>query len=623
MAGFYVVSWALVLFYAVLAVGALWMAFGAPGPMSSPTPLFAAAFGLPAVLAILRALLTAGRAPKPRKGTVRVGRKESPELWETVTELAEAVGAPVPTEIRLTLDVNASVSEDTRSGLRVAGRRMEIGVPLLAGLRADEVRAVLCHELGHYARRHTRFAATVYRGSAALHAARAGIADAAVRNPVVAMYSGLHFRVLGAYAWLYDAVSLAVRRRQEFEADAAAARVAGPEAMASALTSVHVVGAAWADFRERFLDPMAGRGRTPDDPMRAFAAMLTDTEYGEALEEWRREQPEPRRTRLDSHPPTEARLAALAVLTVAGSGAGTGPRPGAGLCGEPLPEGVWRALLRPLGGRGPGQPWEEWLDDAVEVQAIGAAEDLRAPLALLGSAPEPSLDGVLGLLEAGRGAELTGALAATDWGTRQWGAQGTAKRAVGVLVGQALVTAGRASWSVRWASPGVLVTYDEEAREAAELSRVALTDRDAAARLRFQLVLCGANVTVPLERTGRVSRLRVPGPPREDGRRVGGDKRAVSIGGFVAAVVVGLVFFSTQFEEERPPSPVPTRTVEPWQPPSPVPTGPGVPGRPWDPLPRPDCEPGEIPAGGGCYTIEPVLPTSLLTPLPSPPASGP
>ncbi|WP_431784879.1 M48 family metallopeptidase [Streptomyces chumphonensis] len=633
VAGFYALSWVLVLGYGALALGVLWWTVDGPGPLTSPMPLFAVAFGLPGVLAVLRGLLAGGRVPEPEPGTVRLSRAQAPRLWGAVTELAERVGAPEPTEIRLTPDVSASVSEDTRFGLRVSARRLEIGLPLLAGLRADEVRAVLCHELGHYARRHTRFGATVYRGSVALHTARSGIVAAAVRNPLVAVYSGLQYRVLGAYGWLYDAVSLAVRRRQEFEADAAAAAVAGPAAMASALTAVPVLEAAWGDFRQRFLDPMAARGRVPDDPVRAFTAMLTDTEYGEALEEWRREQPERDRSRLDSHPPTQSRLRALRLRSGAAPGAVADPRPGrvlleGGALEGGLSDAVRRALPTPAGRRAVVQPWEEWLDDAVEVQAIGAVEDLRGALALLGSAPLPTVDGVLGLLEAGRGEELAGALSATDWGTARWGAPGSSQRAVAVLVGQALVTAGRAAWSVRWASPGVLVPFDEEAREAHALAAAAVTDRAAAARLRFLLVVCGVNTGVALARTGEVSRLRVPRPARERGRRPAREVgRRVNVGGIVVALALLGVFGWSQLEPERDPvQPLPATSVDPFRPDrgtSPLPVPSGV--RPYPPLPvpgvsrSPDCGVRELPVGGRCLPYEVVLPSSRLTPVVTPP----
>ncbi|WP_410538279.1 M48 family metalloprotease [Streptomyces sp. KL2] len=649
LGGFYAVSWALVLGYAVLSAGVLWVLLVDGTRMTSPAPLYAVAFGLPAVLAVLRGLFSGGRAPAAREGRA-VTRRQAPELWETVTGLARAAGAPEPTEIRLTLEANASVSEDTRFGAGVTARRMEIGVPLLAGLSGDELRAVLCHELGHYARRDTRFAATAYRGSAALRTARTGIAEAAGGNALVALYSGFQDRALAVYAWLFDAVTFGVRRRQELRADAAAAAVVGREATASALTAVHAVGAAWADYRTRLLDPMAGRGLTPDDPLRPFAEMLADPGYARALGEWRRRMPEPPRSRLDSHPPLSRRLAALAHDRGAlARGRAAPPAPGTGRAAEAyarLPDGVWGSLLRPLlppsGPRGLGQPWREWLDDAAEAQMVQAVEDLRGPLARLsrpGVPPEPTVDAVLGLLEAGRGAELAEALHDTGWGTDQWGLPGSPEQALGTLVGQGLVGAGRAGWSLRWTAPSALVVYDDEAREAVELARSAAAGPGAASLLRTRLVLCGVNTAAPLDRTGPMA--RPPGGPAPAGGTGAGGTGAGGSGGrggrrngraagLAAAVAVTAVFtwnLVTGDDVTEQPS-GPGTPVNPLSPPSsPYPPQPPLPtGVPPVPAPLPtgtavECGPGEIRLAGDCVPIGDLVATPVPAVTPDPGAA--
>ncbi|GAA2385102.1 M48 family metallopeptidase [Streptomyces glaucosporus] len=599
LAGFYALSGALVLAYCAYTALTAWVVLVDGTRLTSPQPFYAVVFGFPAVAAVLRGLFPGGRAPAPGRGTVAVGREQAPELWRTVAGLARAVGAPEPTEIRLTLEANASAAEDAGRGLRPPVRRMEIGVPLLAGLRADELRAVLCHELGHYARRHTRFAATAHRGSSAIHRARADIAGAAAGNPMVAMYSGLQFRLLGAYAWLYDAITFGVRRRLEYQADAAAAAVAGREATASALTAVRTVGAAWADFRARLLDPMTERGRMPDDPLRPFALMLADPGYAGVLEEWRR-LPEPPRSRLDSHPPLGRRLAALARCP--DSAAPPDPRPGRTLLGEDdrrLRE-LWDSLLRPLlppGARGTVRPWEEWLADAAGERAARAVETLRGPLALLGGPPEPALGAFLDLLADGRGAELAGALHGTGWRPDPREGPGTPERALAVLVGQGLVAAGRAEWSVRWTGAAEPVPYDAEAREAVELVREAVTDPGALSRLRAQLVLCGVDLAAPPVRTGPPPRPDAARPAQAAPRRPVWPLVAM---GAIAAVFVWSLLGDGGQERPRPGVPVTRYTPAPPDPtgfpvlplPTAVPPAPVIPDLPAPPR-VPDLPPRE------------------------------
>ncbi|MEU6082760.1 M48 family metalloprotease [Streptomyces sp. NPDC047108] len=633
VAGFYALAWTILLVYGALALLTLYLVFSSGEPLSSPTPLYLVAFGAPAAVALVRGLFTGGATPDPEPGSVRVGPRQAPELWRTVRELAERVGAPAPTEIRLTLDVNAAVSEETRFGFGVAQRRMYIGVPLLAGLCADQMRAVLCHELGHYARRHTRFGATVYRGSVALDTALRGIAKAAAGNRMVAAYSGLQFRALSAYAWLYDAASFAVRRRQELEADAAAAAVAGRDATAEALSLVHSLDAAWQDFRTRFLDPMREIGRVPDDPLRAFGLMVTDPDYEAALARSTRALPERPRSRFDSHPPLVRRLAALDGC--AGAPAVRDRSPALTLLGGPsgtVPEGVWSALIRQGAERRlEHRPWQDWTDDAAELQVIRAIEELGEPAGLIGGASgvsggasgaardgtsggrsfapgaagAPTLGDLLHLLEAGRGPELADALRDTRWGARQWGGLGEEQlfTAVWALVGQGLVAAGRASWSVEWTGPGRLVTLDSDAAELYARVRSAVERPSEIAALRFHLVLCGINTGVPLDEFGPASSPAVP--PRPPGMlpdTAADRKGAVNVAALTAVIVIAVIFFAG-FMKDDPPSPGPAAVRPVDQPALGVPP-PAYP-TPYDTAP-------------GAVTPPPALPSSSAFPSSSP-----
>jgi Zn-dependent protease with chaperone function len=137
-------------------------------------------------LANLVRAVTTRMAVGPRLDSVLVRPEQAPRLWNTVRELAEQVGTRAPAEIRLVAEANASVTEDVRLlGLLPGHKRMYIGAPLLVGMPAEELRAVLCHELGHYAHEHARFAVPAYRGSAALAAALQGMGRRLSANPLV------------------------------------------------------------------------------------------------------------------------------------------------------------------------------------------------------------------------------------------------------------------------------------------------------------------------------------------------------------------------------------------------------------------------------------------------------
>ena len=125
--------------------------------------------------------------------------------------------------------------------------------------------------MGHYLGWHTRVGSVVYRGYLALDRIRCNLNDADThpQSPV-----WLFQLLIGGYTRLYAHVSFAVRRRQEFEADAVAARVAGPEAAARALRSLAAVDAHWQDFLRNYLVRTAVSGYAPEDPLAMFVAML-------------------------------------------------------------------------------------------------------------------------------------------------------------------------------------------------------------------------------------------------------------------------------------------------------------------------------------------------------------
>ena len=204
-----------------------------------------------------------------------VTEAEEPELWRTVRELADAVGTRAPSRIVLTADVNAAVSEDARLlGLLAGPRHLYLGVPLLQGLTEAQLRAVLAHELGHYSNADTRLAAITVRGRAQVLRTIGHFEERADRSAgrerarqekknakaaakgkktkeIDAEHAGLTYRAMAriytGYAKLYIRATLAGSRRQEYAADAAAARIAGRDATASALREIPALDAAF-DF---------------------------------------------------------------------------------------------------------------------------------------------------------------------------------------------------------------------------------------------------------------------------------------------------------------------------------------------------------------------------------------
>lgn len=114
---------------------------GRLGPMSILFLVAPALAGVVAVIFLLKPLIAPGaRAPDP----VRLPIAHEPRLHAFVRQICETIGAPVPTWIEVTTDVNASASF-TRGMWSVLGPSdltLTIGLPLVRGLTTDQLAGV-------------------------------------------------------------------------------------------------------------------------------------------------------------------------------------------------------------------------------------------------------------------------------------------------------------------------------------------------------------------------------------------------------------------------------------------------------------------------------------------------
>lgn len=158
----------------------------------------------------------------------RVSPRDAPKLWAEVDEMAQKLGAPKIDEIVLDMDMNAAAAQVPRIGLLGFYRNyLLLGLPLMIALPKDEMKSVIAHEFGHFSGQHGRTGGWIYRLNAAFEGIRANLA----RHGGSMLFSPF-------FNWFqprFDAVSFALRRQNEYAADAAAARLAGADAAAMAL----------------------------------------------------------------------------------------------------------------------------------------------------------------------------------------------------------------------------------------------------------------------------------------------------------------------------------------------------------------------------------------------------
>ncbi|MFJ8581655.1 M48 family metallopeptidase [Micromonospora sp. NPDC093277] len=460
--GFYVV--ALLQLVAVAALG-VWLFSRTSGVLTGKLllPLLVA---LGAVgVGLWKAIRTKN---EPMPGPI-LGEREAPQLWATVRELAAAVGTRAPDEIRLLPDVNAAVSEQSRLLGLLGGRRtLYVGLPLLLGLRVDQLRSVLAHELGHYSGQHTRLGAVAYRGRLAIAETVERISP---RNPVGWVFKG--------YAMLYLMVDNAASRRQELEADRASLRLAGHEAASSALRTLPALDAAWAFYMRQYVEPGWSAGLLPDDLFGGFARLL-DARRDE-IDEMRENAPERKASRWDTHPPIGVRVAAMAETPV------VQVRPDDRPAWIALADvaGAGRQLQSMVVEHGSRQilPWPEFVAEWMATSTQQQADRIYRAAGRFTGVATPGLPTVLDLVRAGRLGELAEQF--ISGATRREAAVAFAGP-METLLDNAAIRSGRAHWQLSWSGPARLVGSTGEPWDLAEIAKLAVSPEtldEALARL--------------------------------------------------------------------------------------------------------------------------------------------
>lgn len=226
------------------------------------------------------------------------------DLFRVVREVAEATRQEMPADVFLIADVNAFVAQ--RGGVLGVGSRrvMGVGLPLLAALDVHEFRAVIAHEFGHYEGGDTRLGPWVYR----------------TRNAIgrtleeVAKHSTVLVKPFEWYGMAFLRITHAVSRRQEYVADAVAARVAGAHAIASALRRLERAGAGFSGYWSSEVSPVLEKGFRP--PMlEGFRQFMNDPRVRDELDTLlTRSIEDGKSDPYDTHPALRERLAALEQL---------------------------------------------------------------------------------------------------------------------------------------------------------------------------------------------------------------------------------------------------------------------------------------------------------------------
>ncbi|MFE0674148.1 peptidase [Streptomyces sp. NPDC058867] len=365
-----------------------------------------------------------------------VTEADEPTLWQTVREVAQQVGTRAPSHVVLTPGVDASVAQGAR--LLPGPRRLSLGVPLLQGLTAAQLRSVLAHKLG---RRSTSGSRALHDRALILRAVAhceehtgwtapreqarleqrfyKGAATGAASSGRRVRHAGVTRRAVSwvrtAYAKLFLRATFAVARAHEVRADVTAARIAGRDATASVLREVPVLEAAFEYYTCHYAALGLDAGLLPPrgEVFGGFGEMLSARQL--ELAGLRREIPTGPLTPYDAQPPLADRVRHIEALppdgrTDEGRGAALSLLADPGSTLTALEDAVLTEDVRRFRRAG---DWPGLLNDSMAAGLEGVDTPLHRALAMYTKAP-PTLSALLGLIDDGRVWKLARRLPLSD-----------------------------------------------------------------------------------------------------------------------------------------------------------------------------------------------------------------
>ncbi|MDB6071406.1 MAG: hypothetical protein JWL81_2577, partial [Verrucomicrobiales bacterium] len=223
--------------------------------------------------AILKAVWIRLEAPTG----LRLDRENAPALMDLLESMRTRLNAAAFHRVLLTPEYNASVCQVPLLGMFGWHRNyLSLGLPLLQSLSAPEFEGVLAHECAHLARGHAGLGNWLYR----MRRSWQQLIHQLQRQQ---NGGGRVFSKFLHWFWpRFNAHAFVNSRANEYEADAVAAQLVGPERMATALTRVAVYG---RHLNEGFWAPVMRRVQhEPAPPGNIFQEMQSVLKRGPGLD---------------------------------------------------------------------------------------------------------------------------------------------------------------------------------------------------------------------------------------------------------------------------------------------------------------------------------------------------
>jgi Zn-dependent protease with chaperone function len=263
------------------------------------------------VLLLLRALWVRVRPPEG----VPLDLSRAPRLAARVEAIRAALKAPKADQVLVTMDFNASVTQLPRFGIFGGDRTyLILGLPLMYAVGQRHFDAILAHEYGHLSGAHPKIG---------LWLGRIGTTWGRLQERTDSDDAGWGgFMVSGFLNWYMprlNAHAYALRRGDEFAADADSARATSARVAAQALVSLEMRGPHHDEYWSALFKRREHEATAPTDAWSSLPGWLASADSRAERFEWVTRALQRRSLVDDSHPSLRERLASLRVTVPDGS----------------------------------------------------------------------------------------------------------------------------------------------------------------------------------------------------------------------------------------------------------------------------------------------------------------
>jgi Zn-dependent protease with chaperone function len=182
---------------------------------------------------------------------VEINEKEEPHLFKLIKEIAIEVGTSLPKKVFITAEVNASVFYDSSfwSMFFPVKKNLVIGLGLVNSITKEELKAILCHEFGHFSQKSMKVGSYVYNVNKIFYNLLYDNESydkliekwtnlSGIFSLFVLISSKMNKTIQNSLKIIYEKVNInymALSREMEFHADAIAASITGYEPLKKSL----------------------------------------------------------------------------------------------------------------------------------------------------------------------------------------------------------------------------------------------------------------------------------------------------------------------------------------------------------------------------------------------------